>query len=529
MSKELIKNFLTKKKGSSRIRILIGRNRLYTNSSRNIIEEMYHQLSITDLKLFKSEDNKKYHHSKNFYLKLKILKKINKRQLNRKIFYSAYRSSSKISNALPGLYLKVIKDKTNLSVSYSYSFFKFQYLVIKEGILGVFTFLRHIKFTLRDKYIKRKDGIYFYDFNSSLIDQNNHKVTEKIIENTQTEIKRVIINSSFKTEFRNLKFKDKEIIFSNYPYGPISSYFNFLKFVISSIFIIMHSIIFLVIGKWHMSFMLSDLIKENYVSFVEKFSIPSLVLQSQSDFLSRELWTSNDCASSCDFGLFFYATSIIPLYFENKHHDSSNYWNVMNWDSAYMQIDQNIEFIKNNNKYIKKYINIGSFSWKSNKEKFDFRNNELKNSIVLFDLTPHHHYTQIANSEIRDWRYPFQSSRLMIKILSEISEDLGLSLIVKLKRRSRFNNHRYLNYISSIPNISVVSEVDSFKLANEAFCSVSACFTSTAFLDTRGRSCYFDPMNSLVDKYFLAKNINLFRSKLELKNWILSLDDAAID
>ena len=515
-------NYFIKRKSRQRIRVLVGHNKLKADGIEGL-NKIYENFSNHKFNLFRSARVGANENHKNFYLKLKLLRGIHRMSLNRKIYYysSFIKKKKSAIIPLPKDYLQIIHKSISLDISYLSSSLRFRLMVLKEIPKSVLLFLRLIKYSWLEKNNIRNNSIYFYDLMPSIFsDDKRETFFNQIFNRHLQHIDKIFMSKDFINLINDHKFKG-EVLPTNFPFGSfdknLTKIFIFIGHFIKDFLV---SIIkFFFIGSWQSLYLLPESTKLRYTSLLNKNNIPQELFQSQSDFLSRELWSENFKHIDKKFSIVFYATSLIPLFLKNQSTHTEGYlWNLMNWDRAYLQEQYCINFLKEKNSLVKEFILVEPFSW-SNWGTQKISNIDVSHSIVFFDLAPHHFYTALSVGET-DWKHSFRAHIKIIEILDNISTDLNLRVIVKMKRKTRYLNKRYSRKLE-LSKLKVVIDSDPLYLANSSICSLSACFTSTANLDVRKKSAFFDPTNMIIDPYKIARHLDLLNTEEELKNWIL--------
>lgn len=526
--KKRILRYCITQKSRKRIRVFIGHNKLKARGANNLMG-IYKKFSNYNFILFnKNTEDYLESRDKNYYLKLKLLKRMQRRSINRNIFYySSFGANAKLATfPLPKEYIKIIDQTVGLNISYFGSGLRFKWLVIKEGLKAVDLFLRLLKYSFTEKNNCRANSIYFYDVMPSIFEDNDYSLLNQLTAESLPSIDKIYMSKTFALSLHNNDSQlTSKVQGTNFPFGSFDRDIkSILRFSGNFVQKLLHALVRLFIfGDWHYLYLLPDTLKASYVALLDSDKIAMEHFQSQSDILSRELWTENAKLTDKSFAVFFYATSIIPQFFKDQPLNVSGYfWHLMNWDKAYLTKEFCIDYLKNENTQIKDFQLIKPFTWFTEEKLYAPDHLALKNAITFFDLAPHTFYIALSQGEI-NWKYSFRNGMRAIDMIESIAADLHLPLIVKLKRRTRFLNKRYSRKLDLLTGAKILVDVNPRYLVNHSMCIINSCFTSTAHLAQRKNSVYLDPSDSLLDPYNITEDIRLITTEKHLRKWVSSI------
>jgi polysaccharide biosynthesis PFTS motif protein len=256
--------------------------------------------------------------------------------------------------------------------------------------------------------------------------------------------------------------------------------------------------------------------------------MPEKFLFHQIGHLLKPLWTYEVEKFNKRVYLYFYATNIENLKFNNEPLVQDHFWENTSWNNFLVWNDNQANFIK---KYCKKpsvitivepiYFNT------NNNLKLD-RSVESKNYVAIFDIQPFRtSFFQLfgAGQEY----YTAKVANLFLNDIFEVTNKYKLLLVHKLKRDlsiyGSLENITFKKNLLSLKKqkrfISVNPEISAFKIIDHSLVTISMPFTSSSvYAKFRNKPTFFyDPTSKLDNSYFKKNKILLISGKDELENW----------
>ena len=451
---------------------------------------------------------------------------------NKSLLYALGKENAKIIHPLPSEWQDVLSDH-GLKVAKFRSTFIWYCYILLLFLYGIICFIRHLYKNLINivKNIPNdpsQNYAYFYGITKSNIPSNNK--SKKKYDIISWYCKSIGDSKKIDSIFHSvsgIETRYTEGVPVNYQPLPIpffSSYRELVSFSIYTIFIICYSFLDIFRGRWWHALILKDTVFASSIRFLKHKKLASEYMFSNSSWFYRPLWTYEAEKAGSKISFYFYSTNVEQFRRSDGSKGITYGWQAANWPHYLVWDTFQIDFIRETIDTNASIEVVGNICFNSAEEELI----ELpSNTIAVFDVQhARDSFFQILGAD-SDYYTPFTSRNFLVDIY-EILKEKDITLALKRKRRVDSSIHpKYKYLIKEFKKKSHYIEIDPdvavHRLIEESHAVISMPFTSTALIgrELNKPSIYYDASASLDKNKF--NNIQILKTKNELKNWYKSL------
>ena len=441
-------------------------------------------------------------------------------EINKAIMLSAYQSNSKHIILMPNEWINFFEKKDVIIRDISIIFFKISlFKIIIKAFINYF-----LAILASSKIKKNRNYVFFSGINSSCLPKidgnpgNFNIINWFLIHNENCHE----IRHSVGTDKRNYVFHNTEINYQKYPFGPI--YFRkFLKFSIwffVSLFLVILAYIF---GKWKFVILFSEAVLDKRCTYSS--STATEYIFNLSHYIYRPLWTYN---KKFKVTMLSYSSSFHQFKTIYGQAPAEIGYNIMSWPEISVFTNQYCLWLRSKINTNLTNVRCVSPIWfrDSNKCIESYVPKNMYKNLAVFDVTP---MNKLAD---RSWgSFPlyrtFENAEIFLNDIYDIASELRLNVLFKAKRDfGKFHDERYIKFLNEYCKRDFVyrfpSDTSPVNLARFSNISVSAPFTSTAFMMGNLPSAFYDPQSIIFKDDPGAQGKLLLSSKEELREWLVS-------
>lgn len=467
-----------------------------------------------------------------------VFQKISFRNLNKKICQNFFIKSS-ITYPLPKEYINLLK-KNNIFINPKQSTILWKFYCLLLWFYGNFTILVIFMKSLKNIFSKMtKCDLFFIQikkqnlpFRSKLSSRKSYDLCSWFINYFSKEGTYVKNVSYDNRKINSFSHDDINFYSSDLPYFYIKDIISLIKFIFDGLVLSIVSLIFLIIGRWHSSFFLSEIFKTIAFKKCNKNKISKNYLFHFSETIYKPLWTYLAKQFDINVILYFYSTYDAPSDKKNSDIDRSYEFGNFNWNHVLVWDDkqENLlkKFINKSSKDIK--IKIVGPIW-FNDMNFNLDNKKFFR-VLIFDMEIQRQSLHFGWGEIAE--YNNYKPNFNIKFLSDIiSVFKNKNVQFLLKRKRRIGKNVASNYSKLIKKFSekynfieINQDTSPKYLIEVSDLIITAPFTSANLYkkDLLKNNIYYDPVNYVEENDAAARNILILKGLNELKRFEENID-----
>ena len=374
---------------------------------------------------------------------------------------------------------------------------------------------------------KNKNSNYSYIFDPEINSINNTTYkTEKL---TNWILKNFNDSGDLAHPYQNVA----EYFFDSKKIKPISknmylmfdlNFFSKIKILYYFIILNIFSFLYLLLGKWHFSFMLPDLFLNIITKHAKKNNLANYYFFSYGSFIYRPLWTYQAEKLGSKIICYNYSVNFRFHLYKNEYPPQEIGFEALSWPKVLTWSDQYIN-------YHKKFFRINPFVKTSYIMNTDTEESLFfpKKYILIFDIAPVRKLFSQLIFPLPDYLNGRNAVKFLMDIL-DICEENKLNVLWKPKRQHRSfvdkSYHFFTNeIIQKYKCLTIINPLHSpYKLCQKATAVISTPFTSTAYI---GKLCntpsiYYDSSGILSKKDNGSHGMPLIKDKESLKNWLIT-------
>lgn len=326
----------------------------------------------------------------------------------------------------------------------------------------------------------------------------------------------------------NFKFKENEItntfnIYQNKYCFPSLNIFKKLKLFQKFLILILKNLFWLILFNWKKIILTEEKIYCIYVDLLKKKDLASEYWFNISEFVYRPLWTYL-VEDNSKIILYNYSCSFLGHKLLNKYRPEEVGIGSMNWPYVFQWSKKYNEYLIDKTSKTISYKLVEPIWFIDKKVNLNLNNN--KKSLVIFDVSPSN-FLRMCELNYNIYRNN-KCAKLFIKDILEVSNNLNLSVYIKLKRELDLKYHSkiYSSFIDEIQKLNIINFVDTkvspFNLIKSTDMNISIPFTSTAVIGNyyNKPSCFYDPIEKIDNSDRAAQGIEIVKGKKKLISWM---------
>lgn len=264
---------------------------------------------------------------------------------------------------------------------------------------------------------------------------------------------------------------------------------------------------------------IDELIKLEKFRLCRKSDLADAYFFNNSNAVFKPLWTYIAEESGTNIYLYFYSTN--NEYFMLSERCKPEGYSLMTWRNIYVWNSFQRNIILRNLQYQDvQLLTVGSIEIQGQSKNLNL--DQTKTNISIFDVPP--------MSEKNLGLATYYLTETVIKFVEDIVElsiELSFVPVLKTKRESAKHCSRYTIFIQNLSHqkliILVNPGVSASNVIAQTDMSISIPYTSTGIIaaEQDKPSCYYDWTGHLKRRAELSHNLDLIKSKNDLKKWIV--------
>lgn len=436
------------------------------------------------------------------------------------------RKSKKIIYPLPKIWQNLIENE-GFIVSQNKSRLLWYLMVFFFWGYGLYFFfliiwelIKHKK-TLKIKNFSNKvfiNDLSLADYFSS--EKNDENILYKVQLKYQNNTLIYHNNKDLKQQSKSSKY----LHYSFLPFNEIPRISSLVVFIIRSLFFIIRSFVKIFLGKWQDAILLKELILADFINFIPKDSLPSLLLFDHSKFTYRPLWTYIAEKNGARSILYFYSTNNETITFDTNSKRDNAKWSLMSWSNYWVWNFEQQEFIKRVTSFCENIDVVGPILT-GNNELIDKIELPSK-SVTVFDVQPHRDFRYQLYCEPYEYFIPEVTNKFLEDIYNVV-KDIDATMVYKGKRNigktAHYKHRSKVIELSKKKEFKIVeSSINARNLIQQSNCIISFPYTSTALIGKihNKPSVFYDATGKLRKNDLAAYGIPVISGPIELKEWL---------
>ena len=385
--------------------------------------------------------------------------------------------------------------------------------VVLKGLLSIYSLLK------KQPHLGKYAYFDLLSSNNVSTDINSHNIVNWYLQwkNRNTEINSICHSVD---GILNFKLDDIDIIQTDVL--PKLKKFQLLQYVGFFTYTVIYSFVWLFFRP-SCSFLMDEILKLKIVDLANDVDLARDYLFHCSFALFRPLWTYLAEAKGSRILLYHYSTN--DAVFKTKDgYPLQDPWHLMSWSHHLVWNESQADFIKGLCQNSMVTEEVGPIWFSSSGEKIEARSN----SIAVFDVTPTK-YDKYILLGLNTEYYVYNTSSKFLSDIYHVLSNQNISMLHKMKRKSKFSDDMYLRKISQLSEkvdyTSIDSDLDALNVIQQTKACISMPFTSTALMaKLEGKpSVYYDPSGLIQKDDRAAHGVPVLSNIDELQEWVKSI------
>ena len=381
---------------------------------------------------------------------------------------------------------------------------------VLKGLLSIYSLLK------KQPHLGKYAYFDLLSSNNVSTDINRHNIVNWYLQwkNRNTEINSICHSVD---GILNFKLDDIDIIQTNEL--PKLKKFQLLQYVGFFTYTVIYSFVGLFFRPSY-GFLMEDMLKLKIVNLANDADLARDYLFHSSSAFFRPLWTYLAEAKGSRILLYHYSTN--DAGFKTKDgYPLQDSWHLMSWSHHLVWNESQADFIKGLCQNSMVTEQVGPIWFSSSGEKIEARSN----SIAVFDVTPMKYARYILMGLTNEY-YVYNTSSKFLSDIYHVLSNQNISMLHKMKRKSKFSDDMYLRKISQLSEkvdyTSIDPDLDALNIIQQTKACISMPFTSTAMIAKHeGKpSVFYDPSGIIQADDRAAHGIPILFTIDELKKWV---------
>ena len=379
-----------------------------------------------------------------------------------------------------------------------------------KGLLSIYSLLK------KQPHLGKYAYFDLLSSNNVSTDINSHNIVNWYLQwkNRNTEINSICHSVD---GILNFKLDDIDIIQTDVL--PKLKKFQLLQYVGFFTYTVIYSFVWLFFRPSY-GFLMEEVLKLKIVDLANDVDLARDYLFHCSFALFRPLWTYLAEAKGSRILLYHYSTN--DAVFKTKDgYPLQDSWHLMSWSHHLVWNESQADFIKGLCQNSMVTEEVGPIWFSSSGEKIEARSN----SIAVFDVTPFKYDFYILLGLTNEY-YVYNTSSKFLSDIYHVLSNQNISMLHKMKRKSKFSDDMYLRKISQLSEkvnyTSIDPGLDALNIIQQTKACISMPFTSTALIAKHeGKpSVYYDPSGNIQKDDMAAHGIQVINNLYELEEWV---------
>jgi polysaccharide biosynthesis PFTS motif protein len=379
-----------------------------------------------------------------------------------------------------------------------------------KGLLSIYSLLK------KQPHLGKYAYFDLLSSNNFSTDINRHNIVNWYLQwkNRNTEINSICHSVD---GILNFKLDDIDIIQTDVL--PKLKKFQLLQYVGFFPYAVIYSFVWMFFRP-SCGFLMEEMLKLKIVDLANDDDLARDYLFNSSSAFFRPLWTYLAEAKGSRILLYYYSTN--DAVFKTKDgYPLQDSWHLMSWSHHLVWNESQADFIKGLCQNSMVTEEVGPIWFSSSGEKIEARSN----SIAVFDVTPFKYDFYILLGLTNEY-YVYNTSSKFLSDIYHVLSNQNISMLHKMKRKSKFSDDMYLRKISQLSEkvnyTSIDPGLDALNIIQQTKACISMPFTSTALIAKHeGKpSVYYDPSGMICKDDRAAHGIPVLNNIDELQQWI---------